>query len=102
MAIRHTTGNKRSLDDVMRLLYQKYYLQERRGFTDAEFRATCEAIAGKDLQELFDYVYTVKEPDYSTYLAYGGLNVDLQTFAITPIPNPDTLQLKIRKSWLGF
>jgi predicted metalloprotease with PDZ domain len=114
MAIRHATGNKRSLDDVMRMLYRKYYQQERRGFTDTEFRATCETIAGKDLQELFDYVYTVKEPDYATYLAYGGLNIDLEphasadgthtqrTFAITPMPNPDTLQASIRKSWLGY
>jgi predicted metalloprotease with PDZ domain len=114
MAIRHATGNRRSLDDVMRMLYRKYYQQERRGFTDTEFRATCEAIAGRDLQELFDYVYTVKEPDYATYLAYGGLNVDLEphmskdgthtgrAFAITLMPNPDTLQASIRKSWLGY
>ena len=102
MAIRHATGNAKSLDDAMRTLYRKYYQQGRRGFTDAEFRATCEAIAGKDLQELFDYVYTVKEPDYSAYLSYGGLNIDPTTFAITPMPNPDTTQLKIRKSWLGY
>lgn len=102
MAIRHATDNKKSLDDVMRTLYRKYYLQERRGFTDAEFRATCETVAGKPLEELFDYVYTVKEPDYATYLAYGGLNIDLHTFTITPMPDPDALQLKIRKSWLGY
>lgn len=114
LAIRHATGNSKSLDDVMRILYRKYYLQERRGFTDAEFRTACEAVAGKDLQELFDYIFTVKEPDYATYLAYGGLNIDLEphpsqdsthtgrSFAITPMPNPDTLQLRIRKSWLGY
>ncbi len=113
MAIRHATGNSKSLDDVMRKLYAEYYRHEQRGFTDAEFRATCETVAGKDLQDLFDYVYTVKEPDYATYLAYGGLNIDLEphaaqdgthterTFAITPMPNPDSLQLTIRKSWLG-
>jgi predicted metalloprotease with PDZ domain len=101
MAIRHSTGNTKSLDDVMRALYRKFYQQERRGFTDAEFRATCETIAGTDLQELFDYVYTVKEPDYATYLGYGGLTID-SSFAITPMSNPDTLQQKIRLSWLGY
>jgi hypothetical protein len=53
------------------------------------------------LQELFDYVYTVKEPDYATYLGYGGLTID-SSFAITPMSNPDTLQQKIRLSWLGY
>lgn len=100
MAIRHSTGNKKSLEDVMRTLYRTFYQQKHRGFTDAEFRATCETIAGTDLQELFDYVYTVKEPDYTTYLGYGGLTID-SSFTITPMPNPDTLQQKIRLSWLG-
>ena len=32
IAIRHETNNKRSLDDVMRTLYNTYYKQKKRGF----------------------------------------------------------------------
>jgi predicted metalloprotease with PDZ domain len=75
-AIRHNTSNKKSLDDVMRLLYKTYYQKKKRGFTEAEFRAACENIAGEPLTELFEYVSTVKAPDYPKYFAYGGLSID--------------------------
>jgi predicted metalloprotease with PDZ domain len=112
MAIRHATGNKRTLDHVMRVLYREYYQEKKRGFTDEEFRAVCEKVAGVRLPEIFDYVYTVKAPDYAKYLAYGGLEIDLEphvlpdgktqrSFRIFPLANPDALQLAIRKDWLG-
>ena len=112
MAIRHATGNKKSLDDVIRALYREYYQEKKRGFTDTEFRQVAEATAGTELSEIFDYVYTVKEPDYEKYLAYGGLGIDLgsqgeaggvtkRSFRITPLPQADALQQSIRKSWLG-
>lgn len=112
MAIRHATGNKKTLDHVMRSLYRIYYQEKKRGFTDEEFRAVCEEVAGVALPEIFDYVFTVHDPDYAKYLAYGGLGIDLEThelpdgktgrsFRIFPLPNPDALQLAIRKDWLG-
>jgi predicted metalloprotease with PDZ domain len=77
LAIRHGSGNARSLDDVMRSLYREFYQQKKRGFTDAEFRAVCERMAGGSLAEIFDvYAATVKPVDYATYLAYAGLEVD--------------------------
>jgi len=98
MAIRHHTANKKSLDDVMRAMYRVYYQQKKRGFTGAEFRKVCETIAGTDLSEIFDYVYTVKEPDYAKYLAYGGLGID-KDLKITPLPQTDALQTAIRASF---
>ncbi len=77
LKIRHETQNQRSLDDVMRLLYRKYYQEKKRGWTDAEFRAECEAVAGCSLAEIFDdYAATTKEIDYPQYLAYAGLTID--------------------------
>jgi predicted metalloprotease with PDZ domain len=75
LAIRHATGNSKSLDDVMRTLYRTYYQQKKRGFTDAEFRAACESAAGMSLDEVFDYASTTKEMDYAKYFAYAGLEV---------------------------
>jgi predicted metalloprotease with PDZ domain len=101
MAIRHATANQRSLDDVMRRLYREFYQQKKRGFTDDEFSQVCESIAGQPLPEIFDYVFTVKEPDYAKYLGYGGMGIDPDTYRIYPLPAADETQLAIRKSWLG-
>jgi predicted metalloprotease with PDZ domain len=60
----------------MRYLYTRYYKEENRGFTDAEFQSTCELIAGSSLDHIFEYVYTVKEFDYNRYLKYAGLHLN--------------------------
>ena len=77
LAIRHESGNRRSLDDVMRGLYRTYYQEKQRGFTDAEFRQVCESAAGASLAEIFEYASTPKEMDYAKYFAYAGLAVDV-------------------------
>ncbi len=77
--IRHETENKKSLDDLMRLLYQKYYKGLNRGFTETEFRKEAELIAGAPLDEFFEYITTLKEVNYTKYLGYAGLQVDTVT-----------------------
>jgi len=110
--IRNATENKRSLDDVMRFLYWKYYKEKNRGFTEAEFQAACEQVAGIPLSAIFEYVYSTKEPDYAKYLAYAGLKIDrqqieskekgiTQKLMITRIDSPTSLQASILRSWLG-
>ncbi|MFN8349804.1 MAG: M61 family peptidase [Spirosomataceae bacterium] len=74
--IRNSTQNQKSLDDVMRALYQTYYLKEKRGFTESEFRTVCEQIAGEPLTDFFEYISTTKEINYAPYFAYAGLQVD--------------------------
>jgi len=78
LAIRHSTQNTKNLDDVLRLLYYKYYRQLNRGFTDAEFRETCETVAGCSLSDEFDYVAVTGEIDYEKYLSYAGLKIETQ------------------------
>ena len=74
--IRNETNNKQSLDDVMRLLYKKYYQAKRRGFTESEFQTECEKIAGTSLAEVFSYASTVTAVNYPKYFAYAGLTID--------------------------
>lgn len=111
-AIRHASANHHSLDDVMRTLYRRFYQHLGRGFTDAEFRAVCEETAGVPLGEIFDYVYTIKQPDYARYLSYAGLTIDQQprpsgngkstaSFQITSAPASTQPQKTILQSWLG-
>jgi len=108
--IRFASGNKKSLDDVMRNLYWKYYIEENRGFTDAEFQQACEQEAGISLTNLFEYVYTTQEVDYGIYLSQVGLRIDKQVNGLTEtkqrltinrMVEPNPLQLAILSSWLG-
>ena len=79
LKIRDGSRNRKSLDDVMRGLYRKYYQQKKRGFTDAEFRAECEAAAGERLGDVFDYASTSRQVDYAPYFALAGLRLDVTT-----------------------
>ena len=109
-SIRNATENKKSLDDVMRFLYRHYYKNLNRGFTDAEFQQACQDIAGISLSREFEYVYTTKEIDYSTYLSYAGLKLtegkDSKTgkrkFRITRQDNLNPSQMSIFRSWCGY
>ncbi len=73
--IAETKGNK-NLDDVMKLLYARYYKEKKRGFTEAEFIASAGEICGSNLQDFFNkHVYTTQEPDYALLLAPLGVEV---------------------------
>lgn len=76
LQIRNVTQNRKSLDDVMRGLYNKYFKELKRGFTDDEFRLLCEQIAGMPMPEIFDYASTTKPIDYPKYLSLAGLSID--------------------------
>lgn len=74
--IRHLTKNSKTLDDVMKNLYQTYYIKEKRGFTDIEFKQVCEEVAGEPLSEIFSYASTTERIDYVKYLSRAGLDID--------------------------
>jgi predicted metalloprotease with PDZ domain len=102
LKIRHETKNRHSLDEVMRALYREYYQEKGRGFTEAEFRAVAERIAGVSLAECFDYANTVKAPDYKKYFGYAGLDITVQdgSFAIRPRTSMNAREAGILKDWL--
>lgn len=67
---------EKSLDDVMKYLWEEYYKKQNRGFTDAEMQQACEAIAGKSLQSFFDnYVWGTTTIDYEYFFNKAGLRV---------------------------
>ncbi len=76
MRIRAATQNRKTLDDVMRILYQEFYKKQNRGFTDEEMISTCEKVAGTSLKDIFEYVYTTKEIDYARYFDSIGVEID--------------------------
>ncbi|MDP5122053.1 MAG: peptidase M61, partial [Spirosomaceae bacterium] len=70
------TKGEKSLDDVMKYLWNEYYKKEGRGFTDAEMQKACEAIAGKSLESFFqNYVWGTSQIDYAYFFNKAGMNV---------------------------
>ena len=113
LRIRHETKNRKSLDTVMRALYRTYYKRLGRGWTEAEFRRTCEETAGTGLADFFEYATTTREIDYDRYLAYGGLRLERvpaqpaaeggkvagPSWRLASIAAPDVRQAAIFANW---
>ncbi len=92
--IRHATGGKKSLDDLMRLAFEKY--SGERGFTPDEFKAAAEKVAGAPLGEFFrKAVESTEELDYSEALDWFGLRFKQE---IQPAGKPGNGE---PKAWLG-
>ncbi|HXB11285.1 MAG TPA: PDZ domain-containing protein, partial [Bacteroidia bacterium] len=71
------TGNKKTLDDVMRVLYHDY-AEKGKPYTEADYRNIVEAVAGCSCAEIFDN-YINKAADLQkplfNALAYVGLGL---------------------------
>jgi predicted metalloprotease with PDZ domain len=76
LMIANASGGQKSLDDVFRLLYDRYYKQLGRGFTDEEFQDAVAKVAGRRFDEFFRRsVYATTRLDYETALGYAGLKL---------------------------
>lgn len=66
----------KSLDDVMKHMYDEYYKVKKRGYHDKEFKAGLEKFTDSNLDEFYKkYINGVDSIDYSHYLAYAGYKV---------------------------
>jgi predicted metalloprotease with PDZ domain len=75
LAISNATKGTKSLDDVMNAMYYQNKAQKR-GFTDAEFKAMVEKISGQDFTDFWaKYVNGTTLPEYAKYFGYAGINV---------------------------
>jgi predicted metalloprotease with PDZ domain len=74
LTIRDATDGARSLDDVFRLLWERYYAQ-RRGYPEDGFQTAAEEVAGRPLDDFFArYVSGTDELPYDEVLAVVGLS----------------------------
>ena len=76
LVIRERTGSRRSLDDVMRILNQRY-AQQGLFFDDTNsIEKVAEEVAGSDLTAEFDTLVRTPAPiDWNRYLDYAGYNL---------------------------
>jgi hypothetical protein len=67
-------------------------------------------VADTSLADLFEYVYTTKELDYTQYLSFAGLEIEKQSsgsndelpkLTIKRLAKPSELQSAILNSWMG-
>jgi predicted metalloprotease with PDZ domain len=94
--IRRATGGRRSLDDAMRLAFQRY--SGERGFRPEELRKTLEEVAGVDLGDwLHKAVDTTEELDYTEALDWYGLR-----FTPEPAEKKDAEPKELPAGWLGL
>ncbi|MFZ0750872.1 MAG: hypothetical protein WAM70_16025, partial [Pyrinomonadaceae bacterium] len=82
LLIRGKTKGKASLDDVMRHMYEDFYLKSSnssyylrgRGFRNEDFEKTVSDVAGTDMSDFFRrYVRSVETPPYEDAFAQVGL-----------------------------
>jgi predicted metalloprotease with PDZ domain len=70
-------NSEKSLDDVMRTLYNDFYKKQNRGFTHEEFIGVCTETAGKDMKPFFDdVIFSTKPLDYATILGKFGIYIE--------------------------
>ncbi len=80
------SNKKRSLDGFMQLLYNKYALELKRGFTEAEFEQELSSYCGEDMHAFFtNYVNGTQIIPYQKYFEPMGLTVKDLTSAQTSI-----------------
>lgn len=73
LAIRGGTDNERSLDDVLRVLWERYGARDQ-GFPEGAVEAVAEEVAGFSLRAFFDHaVRSTGELDYASTLGAAGL-----------------------------
>ncbi len=75
---------KKSLDDFMQLLYNKYFKKQDRGFTDKEFQDDLSSFLNQDMTGFFDkYIRGTEIPDYESCFSQVGVNVIRNTITET-------------------
>jgi predicted metalloprotease with PDZ domain len=88
LLIRGKTHDKASLDDVMRKMYEEFYLKSPnasyylrgRGYKTEDFERVASEVAGFDLHDFFTrYVRGVEVPPYDEAFAYAGLRLVRET-----------------------
>jgi predicted metalloprotease with PDZ domain len=84
LLIRGKTGGRASLDDVMRRMYEEFYLKSPaatyysrgRGYTGADFERTVSQVVGADMSDFFArHVRGTERLPYEEAFAYVGLRL---------------------------
>jgi predicted metalloprotease with PDZ domain len=99
LEMRGATGGKKSLDDVMRALFENYY-KRKRGYTNEDVEKLASEISGRSFKDFFNrYVDGTEELDYDAAFKHAGYR--LVAGKIVEVENISEAQRALRKGWLG-
>ena len=94
MIIRKASNNNKSVDDLMKSLFQKYG-GTNDGYSLDELRASLSKLSGKDQSEFFDtYIKGTKSVPIDTYLSMAGLNAKIEEGTLKIDKNKSANQLE--------
>ena len=96
--IRSRTNCQKSLDDLMRLLYWRYFKELKRGFTEEEFWQSVAETAGSQLDDIRRYVDTTEDIDYDGILAKAGLGINHDSYQLFRLKDCSKEAEKVRRS----
>lgn len=84
LRIRAATGNARSMDDLMRLLWERHGAPDS-GFAEGAVEAAAAEVAGTELKDFFDHALrSTGELDFESALAGAGLQLLPAAQAVPP------------------
>ncbi|MBV8518435.1 MAG: hypothetical protein JO197_13645 [Acidobacteria bacterium] len=103
--LRSESGGKRSLADVMRLLFDRYG-RARTPISEAELRAAASEVAGRDLAPWFEkYIHTREDLPLAATLLQLGLELRGQPYAadvyLINVAKPTPAQSALRAQFFG-
>jgi predicted metalloprotease with PDZ domain len=113
LEIRRRTNSARSLDDVFRLLYRRFYLDapaesyylKGRGYRAADFLDAVNEVSNSDFGPFFArYVSGADELDYDGSLAHAGLRLERRRTAVHEVKersDATPAQTALRRAWLA-
>ena len=93
LKIQEVSGGKKSLDDLMNLLYWRYYKEMKRGFTEEEFWSAADEVAGGSLEQVRRYVDTTEEINYELILSPAGYVLDRENWTLSRVGDASSVDL---------
>ncbi len=99
LAIRDSTDNHKSLDDVLRRMNDEYARQGKFYNESEGIRAVVEEVAGKSFEDFFRrYVAGTEEIPYDDFFSLAGMTLkkNVASYSIVEIPDATARQRRIR------
>jgi predicted metalloprotease with PDZ domain len=103
LTVRDATGNRKSMDDVMRLMDEEYAKQHKLYRSEDAIRAAVEKVSGVSFEDFFrQYVAGVDEIPYDKFLSIAGLELKPGpgVYTIVETPHPTESQRRILEGLL--
>jgi predicted metalloprotease with PDZ domain len=95
LIIRDATANRRSMDDVMPLMLERY--SGVRGFTGRDVERTVSDVCGCEVSGVFDrYVRSAGPIDFDRYLALAGLRTEVSSMPALDREGRPLVDLRMR------